>query len=328
MGRSNWANWAPTVSGPLAEYAPGYQRWLIDRGFTPEAKGVADRLWQLDQLSRWLEREGLASGELTGEQAERFVPARRAAGLVKWVSPQSVMLPLAYLRELGLCRRPAASAREGPLEELLDEYRRYLRVERGRLEHTVSDIERVARLFLGGRDGAGWAGPGAAARGGRELVPGARVPEAQRVRGAGSGVRAAVVAALSASGRADRVPLVWAVPSVADLRDRTLPRGLEPGGSGSCWPAAIGARWSAGVTTRSCCCCRGWGCAPARSPRSRLDDVDWRRGRAARSRQGQPAGRAAAARRCRRGARVVSSPPPAVRESGAVLAGDARRARG
>ena len=23
-------------------------------------------------------------------------------------------------------------------------------------------------------------------------------------------------------------PLVWAVPSVADLRDRTLPRGLEP----------------------------------------------------------------------------------------------------
>jgi integrase len=24
-------------------------------------------------------------------------------------------------------------------------------------------------------------------------------------------------------------PLVWAVPSVADLRDRTLPRGLEPG---------------------------------------------------------------------------------------------------
>ena len=24
-------------------------------------------------------------------------------------------------------------------------------------------------------------------------------------------------------------PLVWAVPSIADLRDRTLPRGLEPG---------------------------------------------------------------------------------------------------
>ena len=30
-------------------------------------------------------------------------------------------------------------------------------------------------------------------------------------------------------------PLVWAVPSVADLRDRTLPRGLEPAAVRGCW---------------------------------------------------------------------------------------------
>jgi integrase/recombinase XerD len=41
-------------------------------------------------------------------------------------------------------------------------------------------------------------------------------------------MRAAVVSALPALGGVIETPLVWAVPSVADLRDRTLPRGLEP----------------------------------------------------------------------------------------------------
>ena len=36
--------------------------------------------------------------------------------------------------------------------------------------------------------------------------------------------------------------------------------------SRSFWPPATGAGWSAGVTSRSCCCCRGSGCAPGRSP--------------------------------------------------------------
>ena len=62
-------------------------------------------------------------------------------------------------------------------------------------------------------------------------------------------------------------PLVWAVPPVADLRDRTLPRSAwNRKQSRSFWPPVTGAGWSAGVTSRSCCCCRGLGCAPGRSP--------------------------------------------------------------
>ena len=56
-------------------------------------------------------------------------------------------------------------------------------------------------------------------------------------------------------------PLVWAVPSVADLRDRTLPRGLEPAAVRSCWPAATGGGRLGVAITRSCCCSRGLGCA-------------------------------------------------------------------
>jgi hypothetical protein len=51
-------------------------------------------LWQFDQLSRWLEREGLVVGELSLEEGERFVAARRAAGRVTLVARQSVLLPL------------------------------------------------------------------------------------------------------------------------------------------------------------------------------------------------------------------------------------------
>ena len=70
--------WAPVVSGPFAPYAAGFESWLNSRSYSPSA--AADRLYQFDQLSRWLEREALGVGELTGEQAERFAATRRTAG--------------------------------------------------------------------------------------------------------------------------------------------------------------------------------------------------------------------------------------------------------
>jgi integrase/recombinase XerD len=129
--------WVPAVSGPLAPFAAGLASWLTSRGYSPSA--AADRLYQFDQLSRWLEREGLGVGELTGEQAARFAAARRAAGLVTWVAPQSTMLPLGYLRALGVAPAPAPVVAQGPLEELLEDYRRYLSIERGLSDHTVLD---------------------------------------------------------------------------------------------------------------------------------------------------------------------------------------------
>ena len=149
MGRKVWV---PVVSGPLAAYAAGFASWLRFRAYSPAA--AADRLYQFDQLSRWLEREGLGVGELTGEQAERFIAARRAAGRVTWVSPQSVVLPLGYLRELGVAPVPEPALAHGLREELLAGYHRYLLIERGLSQHTVLDAYGpVARLFLAGREG-------------------------------------------------------------------------------------------------------------------------------------------------------------------------------
>ena len=222
MGRKVWV---PVVSGPLAPYAAGFASWLSSRAYSRSA--TADRLYQLDQLSRWLEREGLDVGELTGEQAERFAAARRAAGRVTWASPQSTMLPLGYLRALGVVPTPAPVVPEGPLEQLLEDYRRYLSVERGLTDHTVLDAyEPVAWLFLAGREGSDGLG--------LERLSAADVSLARECpKRSVSGARDLVCALrsllryLQLAGLIE-APLVWAVPSFADLRDRTLPRGLEP----------------------------------------------------------------------------------------------------
>ena len=96
--------WLPAVSGPLSAYSAGYGSWLRAQSYSRSA--ISDRLWQFDQLSRWLDREGLAVGELSAQQGERFAASRRAAGRVTLVAPQSVTLPLEYLRALGLTPKP------------------------------------------------------------------------------------------------------------------------------------------------------------------------------------------------------------------------------
>ena len=154
MGRRVWV---PLVSGPLAPFAAGFESWLASRAYSPSA--AADRLYQFDQFSRWLEREGLCVGELSGEQAERFAASRRGAGLVTWVAPESALLLLGYLRGLGVAPAPAPVFARGPLEVLLEDYRRYLQVERRLSDHTVIDAyEPAARLFpwRAGRVRTGW----------------------------------------------------------------------------------------------------------------------------------------------------------------------------
>jgi site-specific recombinase XerD len=219
--------WAPKVSGPLAPFAEGFECWLLARGFTRSA--MSNRVWQLAQLSGWLEREGLAADQLTPDRIEQFVAAHRAAGHVMWGSVASARLPLEYLREIGVAPAPARLPADGALERLLGDYRDYLKRERGLVEHTINGYERVARLFLGER---GERPEGlelerlVAADVSRFLA--LECPK-RSVSGASDLVFALrpLLRYLHVTGLIE-VPLVWAVPGVAGIRDRSLPRGLEP----------------------------------------------------------------------------------------------------
>jgi site-specific recombinase XerD len=219
--------WFPVVSGPLAPYAAGFEVWLRSRSYSSSA--TANRLCQLDRLSRWLERRGLTVGELSDALVAAFTSSRREAGLVTWTTPQSVALPLAYLREIGVMPSPAATLASGPLEELLSDYGRYLRVERRLSEHTLRDAYLpAARLFLAGREGLGGLELERLSAADVSLFLVAECPK-RSVTGArdlASALRS-FLRFLHVAGLIE-APLVWAVPSVADLRDRTLPRGLEP----------------------------------------------------------------------------------------------------
>ena len=219
--------WVPTVSGPLAPYAAGFESWLASQAYSRWA--AADRVYQFDQLSRWLAGEGLAVDELTDEQAERFAAARRAAGVVMWAAPHSASVVLGYLRELGVAPAPVAVLAQGPLEELLAAYGEYLSIERGLCDHTVFDAYvPAARVFLCDLDGGDELDLGqlTAVEVSSFLV---RECEHRSVSGTRDLVCAlrSLLRYLHLAGLTT-TPLVWAVPSVADLRDRSLPRGMDP----------------------------------------------------------------------------------------------------
>jgi integrase/recombinase XerD len=221
--------WVPVPLGRLAPYASGYGSWLAARGYSRWT--VARRLWQLDLLSRWLERERLAPGELTLERVEAFVAARRAAGCSSWLSVRSTALPLEYLRELGIVPAvPAPTVVADPLERLLVGYRRYLFDERGLAEHTV--LVRYgpdARLFLESVLGAGGRGVERLSAADVSLFLVGECPRCSFARATDLVVAVrSLLRWLHIVGLIE-APLEWAVPGVADLRERSLPRGLDPG---------------------------------------------------------------------------------------------------
>jgi site-specific recombinase XerD len=260
----------------LEPFAVGFGRWLADSGFS--ASRIEKRLGQLGRLSAWLEMEGLRPEELTVEHQQRFVEARRAAGARTWLSPRSLRVPIAYLREAGVL--PAASvAPDGPVEQLLADYRRYLAGERGLAAHTIYHHELVARLFLSEREKLG---------GGLELE--------RLVAGDVSAFLAAECPKRSVTGARDLVkglrgllrylhvtgaiatPLQWSVPAVAYPREHSLPRGLPPEAVARLLAScdrrrAVGRRDYAVLLLLS-----RLGLRAGEVAAIELEDIDWRRG--------------------------------------------------
>lgn len=133
------------VLGPLAGLVHEFRLELIRQGFTPRT--AQDHAYVLAHLSRWLDQEGMASTELSAERIAAFVAARRDGGCRRWRTVHSLRPMLGYLRVLGLV--PAENPRVlGPVDAVLERYRRWLECERRLGEQTVSSRLHWAAKFL------------------------------------------------------------------------------------------------------------------------------------------------------------------------------------
>ena len=138
------------VSGLLAGQAAGFAAYLAGRGYAKSS--VEHHLYLMADLSAWLAGEGLDAGDLAQLVASRFWEDLRARGsyLVKGTSIEPL---LDYLRSIGALPQQQAVGPASAADVLLQEYDRYLRVERGAGEVTIINYLRYAHEFLAA---AGW----------------------------------------------------------------------------------------------------------------------------------------------------------------------------
>jgi site-specific recombinase XerD len=213
------------VSGPLAPFAEGYVGELSARGYT--AGSAHQQMCLMAHLSRWLEAEGLAPGALSPMVVERFFISRRGAGYSSLLSARALDSLLGFLRGLGVVPVAGVSVPDGPVEELLLRFRRYLELERGLVAGSSRVYVHWVRPFvesLAGEDGVDLAGVDAAAV--RRFVVTFCAGRARRTTEVLVAALRALLRFLYFEGLVSR-PLVDAVPSVAVWRLSELPRRLE-----------------------------------------------------------------------------------------------------
>jgi site-specific recombinase XerD len=265
------------VTGPLELYAVGFCTELARQGYAPSS--AVNQMKLVAHLSRWMTTERLSVEDLSVEQVERFVTARRAAGYrFHFLSVRGLRPLLGYLRGLSVVPAAARSIPESPVDKLVAEYGDYLVGERSLAPGTVRYYERFARLFLSSVSAGGELDPAAVTAGDVSRF----VLDQCGRRSAGS-ARTLVMAVrsllrfLHVEGRT-ATPLVGAVPAVAPWRPRSLPQGLSAAAVG-CLLASCDRRTATGrrdyailaVLVRL-------GLRAGEMAALELDDIDWRRG--------------------------------------------------
>jgi integrase/recombinase XerD len=97
-------------------------------------------------LGRWMSTRDIAVGDLNPAVIAEFRSARRASGM-RWVPGARGLDPLLeFLVQQGVLVVPVPA--DGPVDELVQRYRRWLVGDRGLAEATVERYVKLARLFL------------------------------------------------------------------------------------------------------------------------------------------------------------------------------------
>lgn len=262
--------------GALGPFVEAYRSRLLAEGYTPQT--VRGKLKELGQLGRWMSGSGVRVDELDEERIEEFGRDRRSAGHRRVPTVRSFALLLSLLRERGLIS-PLARPALSPVEELVEEYRRWL-LGRGLAEPTVLRYEKLAVRFLSTRCPDPAAGPDMAGVDGQDVAD-FLLAECGRVSvGAAKGRVAelrSLLRWLFVEGRID-VALGDAVPPVAGWHDVGVPQSLDAADVeallASCDVALPTGRRDLAILTLLA----RLGLRSAEVARLELDDLDWTAG--------------------------------------------------
>jgi site-specific recombinase XerD len=265
------------MGGPLAIYADGFRQELTARGYVHQV--VERNLRVLVHLSDWMQAGSVSVGQLSPARLETFIGDRRQQGYRGWLSVPAVTPLLGYLRSVGVVlATPEAPAARGPVEQLVEQYQRYLVDERGLSAAVMRKYSEFAHAFLSateGPDGLELADLSAA------TVTDYVVSEyaARPSRSAKSTVTAlrSLLRYLFLAGLVEH-QLALAVPTAANWQAGSLPRALGPEAvaalTASCDDSTeIGSRDRAILVLL----CR-LGLRACEITRLELDDLDWRSG--------------------------------------------------
>lgn len=209
------------VAGPLAVYVDGFREDLVGQGYSEDQVRRYCNLAAC--LSRWLDGQGLAVGDLAGPAAGRFLDGRRRQGVRELTSERALAPLLGYLQRLQVLTQPRDVT---PIGMLLGEFQRHLRQERGLAATSVQRYLYHAKLFLV------WLPTpvdAALATLSAEQVTGYVVAEAGRgASHAGSTVTAlrSLLRFLHQAGHVDH-PLAQAVPQARGCKSRGLVRAVD-----------------------------------------------------------------------------------------------------
>lgn len=266
------------IVGPLAAFAPGFAEQLRRQGYTPYSVGAQTRL--LAVLSGWLLKQGLTEQGLHKSEIDRFLDARRTDAYARYLSKQSIRPILDYLSDRGGLPPPIADVIVGPIDEMLQRFRRYLLVERVLALSTVEAHVRSVRPFLQGRLASDGSTLGLADLNGSDVISFVMTRCPRQGRGAAKQTVKALRSLLRFL-HLDGVikhSLLSAVPSISSRRLAGLPKGLSPVQVRRLL-AACDARTRTGCRDKAILTLLvRLGLRAREVARLQLDDIDWRGG--------------------------------------------------
>jgi len=264
------------IVGPLAAFAPGFAEELARQRYA--SGSIYNQIRFVRQLSKWLLVQDLGVADLHVDEINRFLSARRASGLKNFYSIKAIRPVLAYLRGLSMAPPPATAS--GPVDLLLERYRRHLLIERAVATATARLYADEARSFLDQRRAPDGEALNLTALRSADVV--SYVVERCSRRGHGAAkhtvkVLRSFLRFLHLEGIIEG-SLAAAIPSVSNRQLAGLPKGLTPEQVRSLLASCdtstpVGCRDFAVLTILV-----RLGLRSIEVVRLRLDDVDWRAG--------------------------------------------------